>query len=104
MRSLAGEPVPKAALMQLAWPVHVPLLSEPAAGSPPTPFSDIRGKAVAAVGNSWHFQYRLFPDVGLRAPRPISEQLRPKLLAALRGGPALWNGTAPDKDYYYYDD
>jgi endoglucanase Acf2 len=95
-------------LMQLAWPVHLPLLSskvrKAADANVVTPFHDIRGPAVAVLGDSWRLTYRLFPDVGLRAPRPVSEKLRSELLQALRG-PAyggegsLWNGSLPDCDF-----
>jgi len=52
------------------------------------------------VGDSWSLRYQLFPDVGLRAPRPVAPSLRADVLQALKGpGGALWNGSMPDKDY-----
>jgi len=93
-----------APLLQLAWPVHFPLLSrdarQAAAVNPATPFHDIRGPATAMTGDTWRMSYELIPDVGLRAPRPIAESLRPELLDALRGkGGASWNGTMSDSDF-----
>jgi len=80
---------PEAPLLQLAWPVHMPLLPtgvrEVAATNPVTPFRDLRGKATAVVADSWNLTYKLFPDVGLRAPRPVREDLKDKILNALRG-------------------
>jgi endo-1,3(4)-beta-glucanase len=129
-RSLAGWG--PAALLQLAWPVHLPLLAPKLrSGAAASPFHDVRGLAVAlaveprlasadsagregsSTAGAWQLRYRLFPDVGLAAPRAIAEDLRPALLRALRGGASAaddeqsldwtkgsrWNGTAPDKDF-----
>jgi len=95
---------PTGSLLQLAWPVHLPLLLAPvrqaAAMNAATPFQDIRGTATAIVGSSWRLRYNLMPDVGLRAPRPIPQEWRQDLLQALRGTTgALWNGSMPDRDF-----
>merc|ERR1719277_2751286 len=94
-----------AAPVQLAYPVHVPLLPgdaletvEPDARA--TPFHDIRGPARPVAGNKWVLTYPLFPDVGLAGPRPIADGLKEEMLEALRGpGSAMWNGSMPDKDF-----
>ncbi|CAK0798475.1 unnamed protein product, partial [Prorocentrum cordatum] len=94
-----------AAPVQLAYPVHVPLLSSDLlgsveAGARASPFHDIRGPARPVVGKSWTLTYPLFPDVGLAGPRPIAGGLREEMLQALRGpGSAMWNGSMPDKDF-----
>lgn len=91
-------------LLQLAWPVHLPLFStevrHAAEDHPATPFRDLRGPATAVVGNRWELHYELFPDVSLSAPRPIAKTYREDLLQALRGDQgAMWSGQLPDSDF-----
>eukprot|EP00930_Biecheleria_cincta_P002255 TRINITY_DN103275_c0_g1_i1.p1 TRINITY_DN103275_c0_g1~~TRINITY_DN103275_c0_g1_i1.p1 ORF type:complete len:800 (+),score=104.10 TRINITY_DN103275_c0_g1_i1:66-2465(+) len=91
-------------LLQLAWPVHLPLLTKAAQreaeSNPRTPFRDVRGPAVAVAADRWTFSYTLFPDVGLSSAQPVASHFRDKLLHSLKGSTgARWNGSMPDKDF-----
>ncbi|CAE8695749.1 unnamed protein product, partial [Polarella glacialis] len=91
-------------LLQLAWPVHLPLLRQSvqaeASAAPATPFVDVRGRPLPVLGDTWHLTHQLLPDVGLASFRPIAEGFKADLLDVLRGPKsALWNGSLPDKDF-----
>jgi len=88
-----------ASLLQLAWPVHLPLLGSAPLGIV-TPFKDLCGEALPIIGDSWKLRYSLIPDTGLKPFRPIKEEFRAELLEVLRGPKsARWNGDLPDKDF-----
>eukprot|EP00930_Biecheleria_cincta_P001210 TRINITY_DN10236_c0_g4_i1.p1 TRINITY_DN10236_c0_g4~~TRINITY_DN10236_c0_g4_i1.p1 ORF type:complete len:875 (-),score=91.36 TRINITY_DN10236_c0_g4_i1:309-2612(-) len=90
-------------LLQLAWPVHVPLLSDQTRANlmanASTPFLDMRGRPTLVSGDSWILTYPLFPDIGLGAFHPIREELKEEILEALVGE----NGSRWDYDPPHFD-
>mmetsp|Transcript_87892 Transcript_87892/g.253522 ORF Transcript_87892/g.253522 Transcript_87892/m.253522 type:complete len:1132 (+) Transcript_87892:100-3495(+) len=94
-------------LLQLAYPVHIPLFKKEirdwAEKRASTPFRDVRGGAMAIVGDIWEMCYSLFPDVGFRSRHPIAEDMVDRVLDSLRGpGGGRWNSgepLKPDKDF-----
>jgi len=94
----------KTKIVQLAWPVHKPLLYS--ASDPEkevhasTPFKDVRGPTVAVVGDVWDLHYDLMPDIGFRAQRSIDPAMKQELLETLAGPQSgRWQSGLPDKDF-----
>lgn len=93
-------------ILQLAWPVHKPLLRSSSSEAEhevlaSTPFKDVRGPTVAVVGNVWDLHFDLLPeDAGFGAFRPLDESYRQEIVETIAGPRSgLWNDGLPDKDF-----
>lgn len=88
-------------LVQLAWPVHKPLLSSHTDEvHASTPFKDVRGATVLVVGDRWNLNYDLMPDVGFKAFQPIDPAMKKEMLETLKGPlSAKWDGGLPDREF-----